>query len=160
MDANELIKSMFGDIAAAERKKKNERMERAESLFRNHASILLTPLIYWGPTRYEFFFAARDNPSLEASFRLPGAVENPDRRRNLICVSDPNANYALAVSYASMLTFLGLDVYMFSAQNRKEFEDQQSEPEVRIELFDPIKPPDLIFVLSSAHYKALFGIEP
>lgn len=163
-NSNDLVLAMFKEIGELDAVKKsermNERMSKAERLFRDHSSILMTPIIYDNPINYGFFFAARDNPTHEASFHIPAALLKPNSHRNVICFSNPHPNHGLAISYASMLTFLGRDVYAFSVSSRKEMEEQEGEPEARIELFDPRKHPDLFFVLSPEHYETLFGIKP
>lgn len=159
MNSNELISSMFPDLVAASKKKKSVRTERAERLFRRHSSILLTPIVSKPPNNYSFFFADRYSPSIEASFELPGVIDVADQYRNVICFTSLSINYEFAINYASMLTFLGLDVFMFSVLSKKEIDTQQGEPEARIELFDPSSPPEVIFVLSADHYKTLFGVE-
>ena len=132
------------------------RIFRLENLFRNHQSIMIVPIVrpllslYY---QYQYYITARDSPSQAASCILEGVDRDVAYGAGNMRFDRGSSNYGRLIDFASIFTFLGLDVYMFYSHD-----DGKTVAEACIELFDPTKLPRSLFIMTAAHYFSLFGI--
>lgn len=148
-------------------------LTKAEALFKNVYSLVMIP-VYQDKVNtvdgedsvnlviYEYVFIDKNDFSSDRRFSIRVGTYENSVVDLVFCY--PSEHWKLGRDCATMLTLLGIDVYVFGNDYPKEPKQDRYRcagfADEELCLFDPYYPPEILYVLGQNTYETLFGFRP